>query len=92
MYIYIDASWRIESVKILVATERLKLCNCKSMFIFTGKETNPNSKKKKHLGFWLGNATLKENRSNMSKDAPKAVQSRNSEIVKIGKCTPCASL
>lgn len=42
--------------------------------------------------FRLGNTTLKENRSSMSKYSPEAVQPRYSEVHQIRKCTPRASL
>lgn len=47
--------------------------------------------KEKHLGFWPGDSTLKENWSDMSKDAAKSVQSRKSEIDEVRECTPRAS-
>lgn len=45
-----------------------------------------------NLSLRLGDATLEENRSNVSKNPSEAVQSRHSEVDQVGKRTPCASL
>lgn len=47
---------------------------------------------RRNLGFWLGYTTLEENRSRVSEHAPKAVQSRNSKVDQVWKCTPRAPL
>lgn len=42
--------------------------------------------------FWLGNAALEENGSNVSEHATEVVQPSDSEIDQIGECASCASL
>lgn len=59
-----------------------KMTKKKKTFFFFVKKTD--------LGLWPGNSTLKENRSNMSKDASKAIQSGDSEVDQIRKRNPGA--
>lgn len=49
-------------------------------------------RRRENLGFWLGDSSLKENGSDMSEDAAKAIQSGDSEVDKLRKRTPGASL